>query len=138
MRLYDGLGNVLASATITTSDPQEGSPVPFYSQAITPVLLAANTTYYIAEDWAATTTGYGLVTGLTTNSAITYDGAVSAFGQGNDPTTDINGGSDNPAYFGPNFDISTASVPEPSTLVGGITALTGSLICAWRCRKRAA
>jgi hypothetical protein len=43
VRLYDGNGNVLASATVTTSDPQEGSPILFYSHAIAPVTLAADT-----------------------------------------------------------------------------------------------
>ena len=36
VRLYDGSGNVLA-ATVTTSDPTEGSPFSFYTQSIASV-----------------------------------------------------------------------------------------------------
>jgi hypothetical protein len=55
VRLYNGSGTVLASARVLTSDPREGSPL-FYSQAISPVSLAANTTYCIAEDTSANVT----------------------------------------------------------------------------------
>jgi len=37
VRLYNASGTVLASATVTTSDPKEGSPISFYSHAISPV-----------------------------------------------------------------------------------------------------
>jgi hypothetical protein len=76
---------VLASATVTTSDPKEGSPISFYSHAISPVSLAANTTYYIAEDLGSSTTANANVTGLTTASEITYEGEVAAMGQGMNP-----------------------------------------------------
>lgn len=58
VRLYTAGGTVLASTTVTTSDPQEGSPVSFYSHAISPVSLLANTTYFIAEDFGSTTQAY--------------------------------------------------------------------------------
>jgi hypothetical protein len=116
VRLYNAGGTVLASAKVTTSDPQEGSPISFYSHAITPVLLAANTAYFIAEDIASVSTlAYIAATGLTTNPPITYHGGVSALGQGQNPTTDALGGI-NPAYFGPNFDATLAAVPEPASL----------------------
>ena len=52
VRLYDGAGIVLRTATISTSDPVEGTgPAQFYSHAIAPVALAAGTTYYIAADF---------------------------------------------------------------------------------------
>jgi len=115
VRLYDGSGNVLASATVTNSDPQEGSPILFYSQAISPVSLAAATTYFIAQDFSTNSTHLDAqVTGLTTDAAITYVGGVAVVGLGGTPTGDPSGGAFNPAYFGPNFDI--AAVPEPSTL----------------------
>jgi len=133
VRLYDGLGNVLASATVTAGDPIEGSPIPFYSEAINPVTLAANTTYYIAEDMSFTTQLYYSVTGLITDASITYDGAVEARGQGQDPVTDLNGQIYDPSYFGPNFDI---RVPEPSTLYLFIAGLA-SVIRMGRRRKKA-
>ena len=88
VRLYTASGTVLASVAVTTSDPKEGSPISFYSAAISPVSLAANTKYYIAEDLAATTMAYVDVTGLTTSTGITYDGVVAAAGLGQDPTSD--------------------------------------------------
>ena len=52
VRLYNSVGTVLASATVTASDPTEGTPILFYSHAIAPVTLAANTSYFIAQDFA--------------------------------------------------------------------------------------
>ena len=67
VRLYNGSGIVLASALVTASDPIEGAPTPFYSEAITPVSLAANSTYYIVEDMSFTTQLWYSVSALTTN-----------------------------------------------------------------------
>jgi hypothetical protein len=36
VRLYTASGTVLASVKVTTSDPKQGSPISFYSAAITP------------------------------------------------------------------------------------------------------
>jgi hypothetical protein len=118
VQLYDGSANVLASATVTTSDSTEGSPTSFFSAAITPVTLAANTTYYIAEDVVATAgTSFLVWTGApTTSSLITYGGSVSDNGLAATPTTDVvNSGGLDPAYFGPNFD-AAAVLPEPASL----------------------
>jgi hypothetical protein len=122
VRLYDSIGNVLASALVTASDPIVGGPTPFYSHAITPVSLAANSTYYIVEDMSFTTQLWFSVSGLTTDSAITYAGAVDAAGQGNNPVTDLNGQIYAPSYFGPNFDI---DVPEPATWAMFLMGLGG-------------
>jgi hypothetical protein len=120
VQIYNGSGNVLASATLNTSDAKEGNPTSFYTQAIAPVTLVANTTYYISEDING-----GIVlfrTGpLTLDPSITYNGEVSGSGLGQTPTTDAFAGGLNPGFFGPNFDISP-TVPEPST-----TVLTGLL-----------
>jgi hypothetical protein len=56
-----------------------------------------------------------LVTGLTTDAAITYVSDVAAAGQGGTPTGDTSGGFFTPGYVGPNFDI--APVPGLSKLV---------------------
>ena len=34
VRLYDASGDILASANLSTSDPVEGSPTPFYTQPV--------------------------------------------------------------------------------------------------------
>ena len=51
MRLYSTQNPLtpLASANVSSSDPTEGSPTTFYTQAITPVTLPAGM-YYIVED----------------------------------------------------------------------------------------
>ena len=117
VRLYTAGGTVLASATVTNSDPLEGTlPSQFHSHALTtPVSLAANTMYFIAEDLAAATMGYVDVTGLTTTNGITYDGVVAAQTFGQNPTTDATMGMFTNGIFGPNFDIAAvgAPVPEP-------------------------
>lgn len=121
VRVYDALGNVLASATVSTSDPTEGSPdAVFYTQPIPQVALAAGTTYYIAIDTTNGGAGFsndyaGHASGLTTNPAITYGAGVSAFGVGGKPTSDVFGFSN--AYFGPDFDAVPATVPEPASLL---------------------
>jgi hypothetical protein len=136
LRLHDASGTVLASATVTFSDKQEGSPAAFYSQAISPVSLAADTTHYIAQDFSPLNPLDILVTGLTTDAAITFSGEVAAVGLGTNPTTAGagTGGAHNPAFFGPNFDI---VVPEPSTVLllaaglGGLGMLRGKRV-RWR------
>jgi hypothetical protein len=140
VRLYDGGGNILASATLNTGDAQEGSPIPFYTQAITPVSLAAGQTYYIAQDTQDSTTEfYGSTDGPSTSPLITYGSGVSGFNNGSTPTSDNFGGQVYPSYFGPNFDASPATAvttPEPATLASALTATAFGLAYAWR-RKRA-
>jgi len=145
VRLYDASGTTLASATVLPTDPSVGSPIPFYSHAIAPVTLSANTTYYIAEDLDPTTYIYIQVSGLTTDSSITYSGGVAG-AVGQNPMTDSPNGRlfYSPDYFGPNFNIGPTngnppvSTPEPSTLLlvglGGM----GFLFHGWRRRRTAA
>jgi hypothetical protein len=117
VRLYNASGTVLGSAKVTTVDPKEGSPIMFFTAKLSkPIVLAAKTTYFIAEDLGTATLANGTVTGLTTSSAIKYDVEVAAMGQGKDPTTDATGGMFSPGIFGPNFDLTlgASAVPEPS------------------------
>ena len=117
VRLYTA-SKLLASATVTTSDKQEGSPIKFFSAPLKTALVLPAGTYFIAEDLAAATMANGNVTGLkTSSSAIKYDGEVAIAGQGKDPTADATMGEFSPGIFGPNFDVGAvgAAVPEPAT-----------------------
>jgi uncharacterized protein DUF4082/PEP-CTERM motif-containing protein len=141
VRLYDGSGHILASATLTTADAREGSPIPFYTQAVTPVTLAANQTYYVAEDILANTTQFYVRTGTpTTSPLITYGANVVHRGAGGSPTTDEEfGGSLNPGFFGPNFDAVAAganAVPEPSTAVVAVLGAVAFLAYGWSRNRR--
>jgi hypothetical protein len=116
VQLYDASSNILASATVTNSDPTEGNPTTFYSATLsTPVVLAANTTYYISESIVSETNKLNQdVISLTTSSLITYDIGISALGLGHTPITNQIGEDPDLAYFGPNFDV--AAIPEPASL----------------------
>ena len=113
VNLWNSTGTQLASATVLSTDPTEGSPQAFFEHSITPVTLLAGHTYYIDEDISGSASTLFNTTGLTTNSAITYGAPVSASGAGADPTSDAFGPNSN-GYFGPNFDIAPA-VPEPAS-----------------------
>jgi len=119
----------VASAVVTPSDPEEGSPTEFNSHSIAPVTLHANAgtdeRYYIVEFVGPnmsvrTTTSYSAVIA---DPSINYGWPVS--GIGGYPTDDINVGAFGPGYFGPNFEIAPAT-PEPAsmlTLAGGLALL---------------
>ena len=137
VRLYNAAGTTLASATVLNTDPIEGAPSTFYKHAITPVALAASTTYYIAMDQV---NGFMAenVSGLTTSPLINYTGEVyQAFGSGTNPTTDGTGGALNPGLFGPNFDATPTAVPEPGSMILLGLAAGGVGFTAWLRRRRA-
>jgi hypothetical protein len=127
VRLYDSMGTTLASAVVANSDPTEGSPFPFHRVAITPVTLAAGQTYYIAQDAPGGTVQDVGATGLMTDPAITYLHPVYSFAVGTNPTTDAWSGVWGTSYFGPNFSLETAAVPEPATLGTALTLLVGGV-----------
>ena len=138
VRLYNSAGTTLRSATVLNTDPIEGAPTTFYTHAVTPLALAASTTYYIAMDEDPTFTNATFVqegaSGLTTNSGITYGSAVAALGFGTNPTSLIVTNPTNPAWFGPNFDV--ASVPEPSSMILLVLAVGGVGFTASMRRRR--
>ncbi len=133
VRLYDGSQTILAEATVSTTDPHPysipygttGEHLSLYVQAITPVTLAADTTYYIAADTPNSASFISQLVGITTDPSITYDHGVNVFGTCNNPLTDSGGLG--PGYLGPDFLIAASAVPEPSALVLAVAGLTISL-----------
>jgi hypothetical protein len=113
--IFNSTGNLLASAQVTSSDPVIGF---FNYQAITPVDLAAGQTYYILAETGSSDYTWG-VNGLTVIPNITFDSdayissPTLAFGTTSQGIGVAQGGG----YFGPNFQASTTSAPEPSSLL---------------------
>jgi hypothetical protein len=110
--LYNSVGNLLASANVIASDPLIGNNFQFAS--VTPVTLLAGQTYQV--DGASLAVPYvwsagsgGVVTGLTTDPAITILGSV--YNAGNQALFNSSGYVDGP-YYGPNV---LLSVPEPES-----------------------
>jgi len=122
--LWDASGNLLASATVTTSDPEVSN---FYYDAITPVALTANATYTIGALLPSPLTDYYLssVSNLTTSSDITFNGA--AVHSDSDSLTDPTTTSVTVGRFGPNFEFvaGTVDAPEPTSMLLFGTGLTG-------------
>ena len=139
VRLYNS-SSLLASAIVSSADPTEFTPSgqEWYSHTIDSVTLTPGT-YYIAEDIFILTTAVAFQTNAASiEPEVTYIGGVSSYSRGLDPTTDYYSGTYNDAYFGPNFDIQPAAVPEPTTLVPALTATVLGLAHVWRFRKRSA
>jgi hypothetical protein len=137
VRLYDATGTTLASATVLPTDPTEGFPTPFFSHAITPLSLAAGRTYYVAEDYFSSDPDrLTFVTFTKIDPSIAYGAGVFAFGLGRNPTSSALPPFIRNGFFGPNFDV--ASVPEPSSLVTGLTGMAFGLCCRFLRRARQA
>jgi hypothetical protein len=140
VRLYGANQTTLVSATIV-SGMVVGSGGDFYSVAVTPTLLAANTTYYIAEDLPLGT-GFAYFATTVTTAAITYGTEISASGLGLNPTTDLYGGTFNDAFFGPSFEYTLAAPPplgvpeiDPSSAASAF-ALLSMGVALLRSRRR--
>jgi hypothetical protein len=143
VRLYDGSGTTLASATVLSTDPTESTGGFTYNvHAIAPVALAANTTYFVVADLPADHNNVPIrAIGVTTNPAITYGMGVLQIGSFGNPTTDANSGFFNPGYFSPNFDLVSTAVPEvdPGSAASALALLaSGALILTGRRRRRLA
>lgn len=112
--LWDASGNLLASTTVTSTDPLNGL---FRYANISPVLLNAGQNYYVGADgYGGSFDTYALTASdLTTASEINY--IHSAFNQGVSlafpSSSDVNNAS---GYYGANFTFGSAAVPEPPSL----------------------
>lgn len=139
VRLYDAGGTVLATASPGSADPTVvAGDLSFHVKTIAPVTLAANTTYYIAEDLPESVIPRTAESGsVTTSPLITFGDAVFQFGTGGKPTSDgFSGGGVLRGVFGPNFEASAVSaVPEPATMVSGAVAGLGLIGFGRRRRK---
>ncbi len=120
----DGTAIDLASVGINTSDPlssvQAGGTLQYRYEAITPLLLAANTTYVIGADVQS-------FQGAAFGGTVVQDSRITVGPTISEASTHPTANSDSlPQHFGPSFQIS--AVPEPSSigLIG--LSLLGSIL----------
>ena len=125
-----GTSTNLALALIDDANPlftpPPGTGLAYYFAAITPVTLAANTTYVIGATFQTINQGASIVGTTMNDPRIALGAPVS--GPASFPTGNADGF---PQYFGPSFEIATA--PEPSTAALGMIGLTG--LCLRRFRN---
>lgn len=125
--LYDTNQTLLASTTVTNSDPLLG--MFRYHNLDTARQLTAGATYYLAAAMGADQFTYD-VSEFTQNSHLKIGGFSYAV---NDSL--VFPGTDDPGvlgYFGPNFE--TTAVPEPSTLLLMASGLGGAVLIRKRTR----
>ncbi len=135
VRLYNSLGITLRSTTVTAADPAETAGLTWHSHPISPITLAPDTTYFIAQDVPVNGAAFFQTSTPTLSDGVQYLGGVSGAGAGTNPTSDLFS-EGNPAYFGPNFDPAApivATIPEPSTL--SLLAAGLGLASWWRRRR---
>jgi hypothetical protein len=135
--IWDSAGNLIASATVDsgTTDTLMNE---FRYKDISGVTLTAGQTYTIGALFLTGNDSVifpGDATGFSSDSSITFLQSRYASGSTlSNPTTFF---STSPGFFGPNFLLEPANVPEPTTfaLFGMIAA--GAGYCGWRRRKAA-
>jgi hypothetical protein len=113
--IWNSSGTLLASVTVGTTDPLDGS---FRYDAITPIELASGMTYTIGAAITSPFTDYYYIpSSITTSPDITVLGSArnGTSGGFSDPTTVTAGNG----RIGPNFEFveTAADVPEPVSLL---------------------
>ena len=134
--LWDSGGNLLASTTLTTSDPVIVTPAggSWVFAAITPVALTAGDSYYVGSVGPeAYAYGFYGFPGFTVAPSITY--VQDAFGYGNysvgtlsfpDATSSQPGFT---GFFGGNVELSPSTVtPEPGSYAALILGFGGVML----------
>ena len=131
VRLYNSAGTTLASALVFQSDPTATTGGYTYNVAgITPLALAAGSTYYIAADVPQSTPiVLFAAVGLTTAPGISYGAGVAQAGFGN-PLSDVLNQPN--SYFTANFEVAS-SAPEPASF--GLIGLAGPVLLLYRRRR---
>jgi hypothetical protein len=127
--LYSFTGTLLASATVTLSDPEVSG---YLFQSITPVTLTAGDTYTVVENTGNNDWAYYDASPPNTASEITYTASHYAYGGTlEDPTATDH------IYYGPNFEIESAvTTPEPAGLGLAFPALVLLLSVGMMLKRR--
>jgi hypothetical protein len=123
--LYDGSGNLLASAWVSPAGPQTDG---FVFQSIAPVALTAGQTYTVDAFVGLNGWAWGPVPA--TDPRVTWDNSTYVYtGALTFPTASYFGTTE--SYYGANFTMTgSAVVPEPGSfalLGGGLLVLGGAL-----------
>ena len=131
--LYNSSGNLLASATVTLTDPLISG---YFFQSVTPVTLSAGSTYTVDVFVGNNPFGYGPAP--TANGAVTYKGATYLYSSSLAFPTFT---PSVPAFYGANFEIATGDdppVPEPRN-VGALVSLAmlAGCFCFRKAQSRA-
>ena len=105
--LYDSVGTLLGSTTVTLADPITGG---YRFQSISPLALLPGT-YTVDAEVNSNPWAYGVSSQA---AGINFLNNDYLYASSLEFPTDVGGSG--PAYFGPNFEFSPTPVPEPLTL----------------------
>ncbi len=142
VRLYNASGTTLGQAIVTSTDPTESTDGFTYGvQSISPVVLAAKTTYFVAADIEMNHGNVPIIANsVTTETGVTYGtGVLAANSTGSNPTSDADHGANNPGYFAADFGFTpgvVSSTPLPKSATAGLSLL--GLLGLIRLRRRPA
>lgn len=113
--LYDSDGDLLASATVTLSDPLVGN---YLFQTVTPVMLIAGNEYTVDTFVRGNAWAYGTSAPIQA-ADITYEHEDYLYAGSLQFPTNTSGAPGGPSgtFYGPNIEYFAVAAPEPSTLL---------------------